>query len=298
MSIWQRWVDRCNRPIDVRPFALTRILLPLAILVDFAEMAMTGMVGTVFELSEYGGIAGFHRAQYWFLHMGPNTGVYLFSIVMVSFAMVVLGIKSRFFTIVGVLAFAQLGHLFPGGDRAVDRLIRTGMLLLVFTDAHRCYSLENVLRKRPRVTHTAGWVEDILRLLMAILYMSAGLAKLGAGDWFALRGPPQLYRVMTDPMAAKLDPLNPTWRTFWPLFRFSGMVTVVWELLSPILLTARAHQYLIVGVVMHLGIAVAMKLGVFSFGVLALYPPLMAPWLLPLLDRVEGRIGVAPPPRT
>ena len=33
--------------------------------------------------------------------------------------------------IVGVLAYAQLGHLFPPGDRAIDRIVRCGLLIPV-----------------------------------------------------------------------------------------------------------------------------------------------------------------------
>jgi hypothetical protein len=38
-------------------------------------------------------------------------------------------------------------------------------------------------------------------------------------------------------------------------------------------------------------IAIGMKLGMFSWGMLALYPVVFSAWLTPLLDRVEARFG-------
>ena len=109
-----------------------------------------------------------------------------------------------------------------------------------------------------------------------------------------MSGPPQLYKIMTDPMAARLDANNPMLRTLWPLFRVGSMGTVVWEVASPLLLTRWAHFYGIIGVAMHVGIAVGMKLGMFSYGMLSLYPVVMAPWLIPWIDRAEQKLGIEP----
>jgi len=105
-----------------------------------------------------------------------------------------------------------------------------------------------------------------------------------------------LYRIMADPMAARLDPDNPLWRDLWPVFRLAGMGTVIWEVCSPLLLTRWSHIYGIAGILMHIGIAVGMKLGMFSYGMLSLYPVVMAPWLIPLLDRAEKRLGIGAQP--
>jgi len=289
--MWTWWVARAGRPVDVRPLALTRICLSLVVIADLLLLAQSGMLGRVYRLFEYGGLAGFHRSQFWFLDAGPNAGLVLYGVLLVSMICVALGVRVRIATLIGVLAYAQLGHMFPTGDRGVDRLVRTVLLVLLFSDAHRCYSLENVLFKRERKTTTAGWVSDVLRLFLGLVYMAAGFVKLGAGGWFSMAGPPQLYKIMTDPMAAKLDPDNPVWRSLWPLFRGAGMITVSWEVCSPLLLTRWSHFYGIIGVLMHIGIALSMKLGMFSYGMLSLYPVVMAPWLIPVINRLEARLG-------
>ena len=298
IRLWSWWVRRSSRPVDVRPLALTRISLALVVVVDLLWLARAGMVRPVFSLFEYGGIAGFHRSTYWFLDSGPSAGLVLYGLTIVSMLCVVLGIRVRIATLVGVLAYAQLGHLFPTGDRAVDRLVRTVLLLLLFSDAHRCYSLENVLFKRARKTTTPGWIVDVFHLFLGLVYMAAGFAKLSFASWFSMSGAPQLYKIMTDPMAARLDPDSPVLRTLWPLFRMGSMGTVIWEISSPLLLTRWAHIYGIIGIGMHIGIAISMKLGMFSYGMLSMYPVVMAPWLIPWLDRAERRLGLEPPPRS
>ena len=289
---WHWWTDRCNRPVDVRPVALMPMSLALAVIVDQLKLLSVGMVDTVYQLYEYGGLAGFHREQFWFLDAGPSAGPTLWAVMMGSMVCILLGVATRPAMLIGVLAYAQLGHLYPTGDRGVDRIVRTAFLMLMFTNAHRCYSLGNVLRKRARLTTTPGWISDVVHLFLMLAYMAAGFAKLPKTPaWIWADGSPMLYRILTDPMAARLDPTSTTWRALWPLFRVAGAVTVVWEVLSPMFLTRYARWWGIVGVLMHVGIALTMKLGMFSYGMLSLYFVVMAPFLSPLLDRVEGRLG-------
>jgi hypothetical protein len=204
-------------------------------------------------------------------------------------ALVAVGLWVRPATLLGVLAYAQLGALNPAGDRAVDRVIRTALLLLMFSQAHRCYALANRLRGRAPVRETTAWVADVLRWLLMLIYLSAGFAKLGTGGWFTPQGDPHLFRIMTSPLDARLDPDLPVLRRLMPLFRVGGWATMALELGAPLMLTRWAPLWASVGLLMHLGIAVLMKLGMFSWGMLALYPVLFGPWLSPLLDRVEAR---------
>jgi hypothetical protein len=288
---WAWWVARVNRPIDVRPFALMRISLTLAVLVDQLKMLAAGMVGPAYQLFEYGGLAGFHRQAYWFLDAGPLAGPALWAVMMVCMVCVALGVATRPAMLIGVLASAQLGHLFPTGDRGVDRMVRTVLLILIFTNAHRCYSLGNLIRRRPRLRSTPGWASDILHLFLVLVYMAAGLVKAGKAAWWSWKGSPMLYRILADPMSAHLDPQSPFWRKMWPLMRISGSISVTWELMSPIFLTRYAHWWGFVGITMHIGIALLMKLGMFSYGMVSWAFVVMAPLLLPLIDRVEERLG-------
>jgi len=285
------WVRRANRPVDVRPWALLRISLACAVLFDQLQMWAVGMSGVAYQLFEYGGLAGFHRPQYWLLDGGPMAAPMLWGLWMVCMACVALGVATRPAILIGVLAYAQLGHLFPTGDRGVDRLVRTVLLMLMFTNAHRCYALGNVLRRRARLRTTAGWATDVLHLLLVLVYMAAGFMKVPEAAWWLGSGAPMLYRILTDPMASYLNGENPIYRNFWPLFRVAGWVTVTWEVCSPVFLTRYARWWGLVGITMHVGIAITMKLGMFSYGMLSLYLVVMSSFLLPWIERAEARLG-------
>lgn len=284
-SLWSRWVAHTNRPVDARPFALVRVLLPLILLVDLAQLAGHDLLTPLWGLPVDGGFGTLPPA--WL--PGPPTAAMplLVGSLVVTLSMVALGVASRPATLVAVIAYATLEDVFPLADRGIDRVIRTVLLLLVFTRAHRCWTLGGLLGWRREVRTTPGWTLDAFHLLLAIIYLSAGLAKLHGGDWFVFGPDAQLYRVLTDPMAGWLDPHNPTWKTLAPLFGLAGSVTVLWELSAVALLTRHAHRYALVGVCMHLGIAFAMKLGIFAWAMLALYPVLLAPWLGTVFGRID-----------
>lgn len=300
---WTAWVRRATRPVDVRPYALVRVLLSLVVLWDLLLLARHDLVHTLFTRFADGGLSAFKGVDFVLGGFGPDVGVYLYATVVVCMAMVALGIGSRPASIIGVLAYAQLGALYPPGDRGIDRVMRTVLLLLAFTQAHRRYSLPTALGWRPRAESTCGWIRDTFHVFLTIVYLAAGFTKIGSGGWFTMMDPPQLFRVMADPTAGHLDPDSPVGRALWPVFRLAGAIAVVNELVAPLLLTRWAPYWAVFGALMHLGIAFGMKLGAFSWGMLALYPVLFAPWLLPVLDRLESRfsraaspVSSAPPP--
>jgi hypothetical protein len=158
--------------------------------------------------------------------------------------------------------------------------VRTSLLVLLFSQAHRRFSLS----RSSALTRIPAWPADFLRFLLVVVYLAAGLAKLiQQPGWLSFTAEPPLLRIVTDPMAGNLDPLF--WSSFPWLFRLGGFATILLELSAPLLLTRHAHRWAIVGLVMHLGIAGTMTLGMFSWGMIAFYPLLLAPVILPWMQR-------------
>ena len=125
----------------------------------------------------------------------------------------------------------------------------------------------------------------MIRYVLVLVYLSSGLAKLiQQPGWLSLSADPPLLRILIDPMSADLNPYF--WAQFPWLFRLGGFFTIAFELMSPLLLTRHAHRIAPIGVLMHLGIVITMSLGMFSWGMLAFYPLFLAPFLLPVLNRV------------
>lgn len=274
--LWRWWVERCDREVDLRPIALVRILTSLCLILDLSRVAQLGLIDDFYRPYALGGLNRSPDTAYILDQLLPaaTAGYWAYGVVLVCMALAMLGVGARPALIIGVLFSAQLGHLHPGGDRAVDRILRFTLLMLAFTDAHRCWSLA----PGPRQTHGKGWPMDMVRFVLVLVYLSAGIGKpLTEPDWFATSGTPVLYRIFTDPMAAHMDPY--TWLNYQWLLRIAGWGTVIFESAGFLILTRFAPYWALIGVTMHLGIFYTMDLGMFSWGILSLYPLLFAPWI-------------------
>ena len=270
-KLWTRWVDRCGRLEDSRPLALVRIGVAACVLGDLLRVAWLGLLPHVFHLYSDGGINKFPDSALvvdaWF---GTHTGPFLAALTGLCMVLVLLGRWTGPAILIGVLAYAQLGHLFPPGDRGIDRILRTTLLILMFADSHRRLSLDP-RQMRPRIP---AWPMDLIRFLLVMVYLSAGVSKLMTTQaWVSVQEWPVLFRIMTDPLAAHMDPAGAVW--VMPLFHLGSWATVLLECSSPLLLTRWRRHWAIFGVTMHLGIAMTMELGMFSWGMLALYPVLL-----------------------
>jgi hypothetical protein len=191
------------------------------------------------------------------------------AVTIAAMALASVGVFPRAALLVGTLAYAQLGHLYPPGDRAIDRLLRTVLLLVACSGAHRRLALTG-----DRAETIRAWPADTIRVLLVLVYLSAGIGKLQQQPgWLALSGTPVLYRVMTDPLAAHVDAHAAL--PWWPILRVLGWGTIALELSSPLILTRWARWWAVGGIAMHLGIAMTMDLGMFSWGMLALYPVIL-----------------------
>ncbi len=268
---WQWWVLRCARLEDARALALVRIGVSVAILLDLVRVGQLGLVDVLFRPYALGGLSSLQTQHVW-IDALPEGGRIAWIVAIGAFTLAALGVGTRPAILMGTLAYAQLGHMYSPGDRAIDRLLRTALLVLLFSGSHLRFSL---LGKRADAVR--AWPSDTLRLLLVIVYMTSGFAKLSSQPaWLATNGTPVLYRLMADPLAGHLDP-HAALAWFAPL-RVLGWGTVALELASPLIFTRWARFWAVGGICMHLGIALTMHLGMFSWGMLALYPVVVGPW--------------------
>jgi hypothetical protein len=275
ISLWHRWSSHLDQEMDPAPLALLRIGLPLVVIADLVRLIQLGLVEHVFTPYADGGLSKFHD-PHWVLadHLGDAAATVALGLTLLCMSLVAVGRWMRPAILVGVLAYAQLGHLFPPGDRAIDRIIRCALIVLMFSQADRALSLRRV-RQRP----IPAWPAQLIRYLLVLVYLSAGISKLiQQPGWLSLTADPPLLRILIDPMAGELDPVF--WAQFPWLFRLGGFVTIAFELASPLLLTRHAKKLAIVGILMHIGILFTMTLGMFSWGMLAFYPIFLAPWAM------------------
>lgn len=284
---WTWWVARTERPIDARILALVRVLVCACVVLDLLRVAQLGLVQDFYRLYADGGINAHPdtatRVIDW---LGEDGGITTYWTTLAALTLAGLGIATRPMLLLGALSYAQLGHLYSPGDRGIDRILRTVLVILAFSGAHRRFALGLTRFAGQRRDRVPGWSADLLRWLMVMIYLSAGIAKLmDEPTWLGTARLPVVYRIMTDPMAAQADPV--ALESWWLLWVICGWATVLVELSSPLLLSRRfARWWSLAAIPMHLGIAWVMDLGMFSYGMLSLHVLLLHPWLLPLLDRV------------
>ena len=272
-GLWSHWMGHLDEEMDPTPLALVRIGLPMVVIADLARLIYLDLVGHVFVPYSAGGLSKI-QDPHWVLPslLGDASATVALSLTVVCLSLVAIGRWMRPAILVGVLAYAQLGHLFPPGDRAIDRIIRCGLLILLFSHADKALSW-----KRTRTHPIPAWPAHLIRFLLVLVYLSAGLAKLiQQPGWISLTADPPLMRILIDPMAGELDPVF--WAQFPWLFRLGGFATIAFELSSPLLLTRHGPKLAVVGILMHIGILLTMTLGMFSWGMMAFYPLLFAPW--------------------
>ena len=279
MGLWRSWTNYLDEEMDPTPLALVRIGLPLVVIVDLARLIQLDLVDHVFVPYAAGGLSKI-QDPHWVLPqlLGDAAAMVALGLALVCMGLITIGRWMRPAIVVGVLAYAQLGHLFPPGDRAIDRLVRCGLLILLFSQADKALAWN-----RTRTHPIPAWPAHLIRYVLVLVYLSAGLSKLiQQPGWLSLTADPPLLRILIDPMAGELDPTF--WAQFPWLFRLGGYATIAFELASPLLLTRHAPKLAIVGLVMHLGILCTMTLGMFSWGMIAFYPLLLAPWAVRTRD--------------
>ncbi|MFT5460819.1 MAG: hypothetical protein ACI9K2_007339 [Myxococcota bacterium] len=264
MRAWTTWVAHCNRQVDARPLRLVLTLLAVCVLGDLAHMAWSGALDAVVYERAVGGVV--LRGDPWYAFRGvawAGPGL----VITLAAASVCIATRqwTRAAIVVALLAYSQLGHLCDPGDRGIDRLLRTALLVFLFSA---------VPADRERV---AQWPATVLRGLLVLVYLQAGFAKVGhTAQWWAMSGIPELYTILADPLAGRLEPTT-WWGLWWP-FRVGGVATLLVEISAPLILTRWRGAWALVAMWIHLGIAVTMHLGMFSYGMLAFYPLLFDRW--------------------
>ncbi|HEY3493413.1 MAG TPA: hypothetical protein VGK73_01955 [Polyangiaceae bacterium] len=296
--------------------ALVRILVPLALLWDFGSALVAGLLPDLWAPPP----AGMGWAQLsnpaphsvrWF---GASAGTAWFSIVaaVLSASLVCAGLWLRPAAFLLAWSSAELSHLAPDGDRAIDQLLRIVVLVLAFSRADARFSVAAWWRRRAGrapIELIPAWPRRLLFAQLVWVYFSAAHNRGGIAWWpqgqFAA-----IAKVLSDPHYARF---TPGWTAdIYPLTQLATALTMAFELGSPLLFVlawldgtpgsgsavgafVRRHHvklyYLALGAALHLGIALTLRLGVFSFGILAIYPVFLRPGeLTALVESLRRRL--------
>jgi hypothetical protein len=314
--LWSRWVALWDRREAPTSLALVRIFLPLVLLFDLAQLERLSLVEVLYAPDALHGLGflGPDRALPFAYRVFGATVATAHLLVIVSGAAAVslaLGLFSRSSALILVVAQAQLAEALPQGDRGVDVALRFMLLLLALSRAGDTLSID-ALRRGGRFVDdkpAPAWPRYLMMVELLWIYFSAGANKVQL-LWYPPGECMALYYILEDPNLARFGSAWLAWAR--PLTQLGTFLTMLFELGAPMVLVgiyceATASRggrlrrfitslrlrwvFLAVGFVFHIGIALTLELGIFPYGMLALYPALVPPERWPARLRSE-----TPPP--
>jgi hypothetical protein len=278
--------------------SLIRILLPFVLLVDLFEVWRLHLVIPLWGPGDAGGMgnpAGQAVPPELYAWCGNTVGVArgAFTVLVAALACLTVGLFAQPAALVALLVYAQLALVLPGADRGIDMLIRNVLALFVFVPSGRTWGVDALLFGR--LERAPAWPRRLLILQLVVLYFTAGIQKVAVA-WWPWGGLSALYLVLQDPAVARIPfdwleglfPLTQLLTGVTMLFEWgAGLVPLVYFFRAtrtrPGWLRAQANRldpvrpWMLLGLGMHLGIAATMRLGIFPWTVLSLYPALLHP---------------------
>ena len=312
------WIGLWDRREHPRSLAGVRILLASVVLVDLLVAQRLDVVVGIWGDLEAGGIVDVVGRKkipevYRWLPATPSTAWTVWGVAVGSAAALLTGIGARLAALVLCLSLAQMALILPGADRGIDMLVRNALLILACARSDATASLWARVRTGRFFGVVDGpvpsWPRYLLVVQLVLLYWGAGAAKV-ASTWTPFGDYAALYLAMRDPHFARLS--VGLVDALYPVTQVLTATTWLWEWAAPLLLLAYHYRdtrtrpgwlrasfnrlgfvpvYLGLGVVFHVGTHLTMRLGIFPFAVLALYPAALHPdeWGA-LLVRVRRRL--------
>jgi hypothetical protein len=305
------WVELWDRrePPDV--LGLVRMGVGLVMLYDYLVVARLGLVVPLFADEDAGGMVAATKPLWATLVGTDATGAMLLHAGLVGSSLALaLGAGSRISAFVLMLLASQWAQLLPEGDRAIDMLLRNVLLVLAFSPAGDAYAVDawwTTGSFRGSGAPRPAWARYLLVLQIVVMYFTAGVQKYGQ-HWWPWGGFSALYVILHDWSYATM---SFDWLGRQPFYfstQVATAVTLAWQWTYPVVLVHyfpprsppgrfrsafdryRLHRvWIAIGAFFHFGIAATMQLGIFPWGMLAVYPVFLHP------DELFRRRGEAAP---
>jgi hypothetical protein len=205
------------------------------------------------------------------------------------------GFGSRWSAGVGLILFNSLIRINVHDGSAYDSLLTNQLFLLIWADSGATWSVDSRLRhgKWSRLSEVPAWPRQVMIVQLVLCYASTGLQKLGA-HWLPGGDLTAVHYILQDPFWRRWDLDRWLPSVVW-LTRLATAFTWWFEVMAPLLLVALWFRgtpdrpgwlrkwsnridyrrcFAIAGVGLHLGLHVLMRIGPFSWIILAYYPAL------------------------
>ncbi|MEX2600296.1 MAG: HTTM domain-containing protein [Balneolaceae bacterium] len=250
-----------NKQADAAPLALFRIFFGLLMVWSIIRFAANGWIEELYLAP------GFFFSYYgfeWIKPLGDATYL-LFILCGLSALCVSLGYKYRLAIITFFLSFTYIELMDKTTYLNHYYFISVLSFLMIFLPAHAYFSVDAYRKKAIRAKSLPAWTIDAVKLLLAIVYIYAGLAKLNS-DWLLRAMPLQIWL----PSKYALPLLGDLFQQPWTHYAFSW-AGALYDLSIPFLLLiprTRLFAFCLV-VIFHLLTRILFPIGMFPYIMIA-----------------------------
>ena len=286
---WRAWVELMDRREPATQLALVRIAIGVVLVADLLNVRRLGLVEPLWTPPPVG----------YAVHYTPWLGLgasALWAIALVAAACLAAGAATRAACVVFVLASIQMSQLAPEAECGVDMIFRVVLLVLALSRCNARWSLDAMIARRfrrPPPALVPAWPRYLILLQVVWVYASGGQNKSG-GEWGPWGGFAALADSLADPHAARF---TAGWvPAVLPLTRIATALTMAFEVGAPLYLLFLYYAatrdrpgrlrawcnrwrlrwiWLGLGVSFELGLAVMLRLDLFPYGMLAMFPALV-----------------------
>ena len=291
---WRAWVAIIDRCEAGDALALMRIAMGLAVVQTMVTTVWAGVVPVLWYDVADGGMV-LVRHESWLVELlGGATPALVWTLVVLSLVgglCVTVGLGGRIAPLVTAQAMLALRGIYAS-QGAYGAIIANGLWLLVLADATRTLSLDCRLRtgRWTDDTPVPAWPKLVGVIQLALIYFSAGVHKLSA-TWLPGGDMSALYYILQQPNWQRYEM---SWiASVYPLTQIGTVLTWFLEIAWPVLLVAALYRaparrerllgrffsrfdprklFMPLGIVLHLGVAIAMDVGPFFLATIAFYP--------------------------
>ncbi len=249
--------DYFNRYTHPAPLAVFRIGLGFLLLFGVVRFWSMGWIEELYVKPLF----FFHYYGFEFV---PTPGRYiylLFFILGASSLLVAIGLYYRLASIILFLSFTYIELIDKSTYLNHYYFISLICFLMLFLPAGNYFSVDVWINKNKAVNQIPRWTIDVIKLMVCILYLFAGIAKLNS-DWLFHAMPLKIWLPAKNDLPLIGFLFNYTWIHF--LFSWFGCI---YDLTIPFLLlnkSTRPWAYLAV-VVFHIFTALLFPIGMFPY---------------------------------
>lgn len=246
-----------NKQTSAAPLAVFRIGFGVMMLFSIVRFWWHGWIETLYVLPK------FHFSYYgfeWVQPIGEYTYL-IFAVCGISAFFVAIGLKYRLAIIAFFLSFTYIELMDKTAYLNHYYFISVLSFLMIFLPANAYFSVDNLIKKKT-FTSVPKWTIDSIKLLVSIVYIYAGLAKVNS-DWLFKAMPLRIW------LPSKYDlPFvgNSFMQQEWFHFAmsWSGML---YDLCIPFLLIVKRTRWFAFGLVVffHVFTRVLFPIGMFPY---------------------------------